>query len=122
MSYVALKHLHVTLAALSGLLFLVRWVWLMQGSAYLAQRWVRIAPHVIDTLLLLAGVLLMLWLRLSPLDASWLGAKLLALLVYIGAGVITLRGRRPLAGVVAVVAFAYMVGAAVRHSPWSWLA
>lgn len=122
MSYVALKHLHVTLAALSGLLFLVRWVWLMQGSAYLAQRWVRIAPHVIDTLLLLAGVLLMLWLRLSPLDASWLGAKLLALVVYIGAGVITLRGRRPLAGVVAVVAFAYMVGAAVRHSPWSWLA
>ncbi|MEY1661127.1 SirB2 family protein [Isoalcanivorax beigongshangi] len=122
MSYVALKHLHVTLAALSGLLFLVRWVWLMQGSAYLAQRWVRIAPHVIDTLLLLAGVLLMLWLRLSPLDASWFGAKLLALLVYIGAGVITLRGRRPLAGVVAVLAFAYMVGAAVRHSPWSWLA
>ena len=68
-------------------------------------------------------VLLSIW----PWQLPWLGAKLLALLVYIGVGTIAIkRGATPtvrvLAAVVAVAVFAYMVGAAIHHSPLSWLA
>jgi len=68
-------------------------------------------------------VLLSVW----PWQLPWLGAKLLALLAYIGIGTIAIkRGATPavraLAAVVAVAIFAYMVGAAVHHSPLSWLA
>ena len=57
----------------------------------------------------------------------WLGAKLLALLAYIGIGTIAIkRGATPtvraLAALVALAIFAYMMGAAICHSPLSWLA
>ena len=48
MSYLAVKHLHITCAALSGMLFLLRGIWMMRASALLQQRWVRIVPHVIE--------------------------------------------------------------------------
>ena len=44
MPYIALKHLHVTFVALSGLLFLVRGIWMLRASPRLQQRWVRIVP------------------------------------------------------------------------------
>jgi uncharacterized membrane protein SirB2 len=31
-AYIGLKHLHMTLVAISGLFFIVRGVWLLQGS------------------------------------------------------------------------------------------
>lgn len=51
----------------------------------------RIAPHVVDTLLLTLGVALALSLPEGPWQ-GWLLAKLLALVAYIGFGVVTLRG------------------------------
>ncbi|MGB5591316.1 MAG: SirB2 family protein, partial [Gammaproteobacteria bacterium] len=47
--YPALKHLHVTCAALSLGLFLLRGWWMVRFPARLQRRWVRILPHVIDT-------------------------------------------------------------------------
>ncbi|MGL6265123.1 SirB2 family protein [Aeromonas jandaei] len=123
--YPMLKHLHMTLALVSLLLFAYRWSLALSGSARLQQKWLKILPHINDTFLLLLGVLLAVALQLSPGQQPWLLAKLIALVLYIGLGVMALkrpaRGQKLLAGLAALVVFGYMVGAAVTKSPWSWL-
>lgn len=84
-------------------------------------------PHLNDSLLLACGVLLMTMLGLWPQHHPWLAAKLAALLLYIALGTLAIkRGRtmqhRGLAALAAVATFLYMLGAAVNHSPYSWLA
>ena len=85
-----LKLLHIGLAYLTVIGFVVRAIWVFTDSPWRQQRLVKIAPHVIDTLLLVAGVALALQWGIAPLS-GWLGAKLLGLLAYIGFGVLTLR-------------------------------
>ena len=118
--YPLLKHLHVTFVALSFFLFLVRGVWMIRESPMLARRWVRIAPHVVDTVLLASAVALAFLLRLNPLDAPWLAAKIAGLVIYIGLGTVALRrgrtrGVRIAAWVAALAVFAYIVSAAVTR-------
>ncbi|MFP4137954.1 MAG: SirB2 family protein [Halomonas sp.] len=125
--YFLIKHLHITTAALSLLFFMLRAVWSVSDAEVLKARWVRIAPHVIDTLLLTLGLVLMVMLSLWPHQHPWLAAKLIALVVYIGLGTLAIkRGRTPAvrgaAAVAAVLVFLYMLGAAIRHSALSWLA
>ncbi len=123
--YFALKHLHMTLAGLSYGLFVLRGVWLLRESPWLQRRWVRIVPHVNDTLLLLAGVTLAASSRQYPLVDSWLTVKLSAVLLYIILGFMTFRlfrqrRARLLSWVAAQAVFLYVVSVAVTHSPWPW--
>ena len=122
MTYYALKHIHMTFAVLSGALFLMRGLWMLAESAYLQRRWVRIAPHVIDTLLLASAIGLALWSSQYPGQAPWLTAKLVALVAYIGLGTVALkRGRtrtvRALAFAGALACFAYIVAVALTKNP-----
>ncbi|NBS56528.1 MAG: regulator SirB, partial [Betaproteobacteria bacterium] len=52
MDYAALKAIHVTSAILSISGFAARGVLMLAGSPLLKTRFVRIAPHVVDTVLL----------------------------------------------------------------------
>ena len=127
MSYLALKHLHVTAAILSIALFMLRGVWLATDSPRLGARWVRIAPHVIDTLLLASALGLAALLGQWPFVQSWLTVKVLLLVVYIGLGVLALRPGRPKAVRVACFLFAlatvlFIVSVAHSHDPWGALA
>jgi uncharacterized membrane protein SirB2 len=120
MTYLAVKHLHMTCAALSGMLFLLRGIWMMRDSTLLQQRWVRIVPHLIDTALLASALTLAAWSRQYPFAQNWLTAKVLALMVYIALGTIALkRGRtrrvRSLAFVGALAVFAYIVMVALTR-------
>lgn len=120
--YMALKHLHITLVALSLSLFAIRGVWLLARSPRLQQRWVRITPHIIDTLLLTAGLSLAVYTGQNPAQQPWLAAKLLALPLYIGLGIVAFRtqreGTRRVALGGAVLCAAYMVTVAITKSPW----
>lgn len=122
--YPLLKHLHMLLALISLLLFLYRWRLALAQSPTLQRKWLKILPHVNDTLLLVAGVWLALLLHFSPGAQPWLLAKLIALVGYVGSGGMALKGRstgmRLLFGVIALALFAYMAGAAVTKSPLSW--
>jgi len=122
--YPMFKHLHMTLALVSLLLFIYRWSLALAGSARLQQKWLKILPHINDTFLLLFGVLLAITLHMSPGQQPWLMAKLIALVCYIGLGVMALkrpqRSQRLLAGLAALTVFAYMVGTAFSKSPWFW--
>ena len=118
--YTAVKVAHVAAVALSFALFGLRGIWMMVDSPNLGRRWVRVVPHVNDTLLLAAGVWLAFELRLSP-ATPWLAAKLVALLVYIGLGMLALRPGRPkrariAAWIAALAVFGYIAAVAVTRS------
>lgn len=122
---ITLKQLHISCAALSFTGFFVRGLWMLQQSPRLQQRWVKTLPHVVDSLLLGSAILLAVGYQLSPLQHPWLASKIVALLLYIGLGMITLRfGRslqiRTLAWVLAMMTFAHIVGAAITKSPWGY--
>ena len=122
MTYLALKHIHITFAALSGVLFLVRGIWMLSGSQQLQRRWVKVVPHIVDTLLLVSAIGLVVWSSQYPGEQSWLTAKVVALVGYIALGVIALkRGRtkqvRVAAFAGALACFAYIVAVAVTKSP-----
>lgn len=119
-SYLALKHLHVSCALLSGAFFTLRGIWMLRESARLQQRWVRIAPHIIDTLLLASALTMVFWSGQYPFVQPWLTAKVLALLAYIVLGTIALkRGKskrtRVLAFAAALAVFGYIVSVALTR-------
>ena len=120
MNYLALKHLHVTFAALSGSFFLLRGVWMLLDSPMLQRRWVRIVPHVVDTVLLTSALALVFWSGQFPFVQNWLTAKVLALLAYIVLGTIALKrgktkGIRTFALLAALATFAYIVAVALTR-------
>ncbi|MEO8598984.1 MAG: SirB2 family protein [bacterium] len=120
MIYLSIRHFHVTCAVLSGSLFLLRGFWMLRNSPTLQRRWVRIAPHVIDTLLLTSALVMVFWSGQYPFVQNWLTAKVIALVVYIGLGTVALkRGRtrtvRIGAFIGAVLVFAYIVGVALTR-------
>jgi len=122
MSYLALKHLHVTCAVLSGGFFALRGLWMLGMPHMLERRWVRIAPHVIDTVLLASAVAMAVWSMQYPFAQHWLTAKVLALVLYIVLGTVALkRGRnrtvRAAAYAGALAAFGYIVGVALTRNP-----
>lgn len=112
--------LHVSAVVISGTFFLVRGIWMLQGNHLLAAKPVKVLPHFIDTILLLSAVTLAFTLSAYPFVDAWLTAKLLALLLYIGLGVLTLRGRtkaiRSAAFIAALLTFSYIVGVALTRS------
>jgi len=127
MEYAVLKALHVGCVAASYFLFVMRGCWMLRKSPRLQQRWVRTLPHAIDTLLLASAIAMAAMSRQYPFVAGWLTAKVLALLVYIGLGMIALRfGRSPrvraAAWLAAQCVFFYIVAVAVTRNPFPWTA
>ena len=125
--YLILKCIHVSAAVLTVTGFVVRGYWMLIESARSERLWVRVAPHVVDTVFLLSGVGLILILRLPVLNQPWLLTKFGALVVYVLLGTIALkRGRtkqmRTAALVLALATFLYIVGVALSKSVSSWAA
>ena len=120
--YLALKHTHLTAVALSFSLFFLRGLWMLADSPQLQKRWVKIVPHVIDTILLASAIALAVVIHQYPFVHPWLTAKLVALVVYIGLGTIAIkRGRsksvRVIAWAGALLTFAYIVAVALTRNP-----
>lgn len=89
--YFALKHIHMLCAALSIAGFVIRGALRIADSPVLQKKWIRIMPHVIDTVLLLSAIGLAISIQQYPLTSGWLTAKLIGLFVYIFLGVVTMR-------------------------------
>lgn len=120
-TYTLLKYLHVSCIALSGAGFVLRGVWMLQGSPMLARRWVRVAPHVVDTVLLASAIALAVMIGQYPLVHGWLTVKVLGLIAYIVLGTVALKrgrtlGSRRVAFCGALVVFAYIVAVAMTKS------
>lgn len=85
------KHIHMTLAVLSISLFTLRFIWTFINSNKLQAKWVKITPHIIDTLLLIIGVVMAVQYSMNPIEQLWLGEKILAVFAYIFTGYFTLK-------------------------------
>ncbi len=81
----------MTFAVISVALFTLRFIWLLTNSAQLDKKWVKILPHINDTLLLLMGIGMAVALKINPLEYPWLLEKILALFAYIFTGYYTLK-------------------------------
>lgn len=120
MSYLAIKHLHMTCAALSGSLFFVRGIWMLRESPLLDKRWINMSSYVIDTVLLGTALTMVFWSAQYPFVLEWLTVKVLAVLAYIVAGAVALkRGKtkriRTAAFIVAILLFAFIVKIALTR-------
>jgi uncharacterized membrane protein SirB2 len=123
MSYLAVKHLHMSTAILSGVLFLVRGIWMLLESRMLTRPWTRVVPHVVDTVLLASALTMVFWSGQYPIAQPWLTAKVLALVGYIGVGTVALKyGKtkavRAGAFLLALLLFVYIVKVALTRQIW----
>lgn len=114
------------LAVSSPLLFSLR-VWRSIRGLEPARGWLRLAPHVVDSLLLLAGIGLALIIRQYRFVDAWLTAKLLALIACIAAGQFAVRRARSVRGkltawLIALALVLYIFALAITRSPTAGLA
>ncbi|MEW5888877.1 MAG: SirB2 family protein [Pseudomonadota bacterium] len=127
MAYVVLKHIHVLAVVLSFSGFFVRGLWMLADSPMLNRRWVKVAPHVNDSVLLVSALALAALIGQYPFVHGWLTAKVLGLLAYIGLGMFALRRGRSKAlrvafWLAALLIFGYIVSVALSKNPWGFLA
>jgi uncharacterized membrane protein SirB2 len=92
--YFGVKHLHLTLVAVSVLFFVVRFVLHMRASSIMDKKFIKIAPHVIDTFLLLSGLALCFIIQQFPFVEPWLTEKIIAVAAYIALGIMAFKADR----------------------------
>lgn len=120
--YHAIRSLHVACAALSVTLFAARGAMQLSGVDWRRWRWLRIAPHLNDTLLLAAAITLAASSGQYPVAQPWLTAKVCGLIAYVATGRIALQAgtdprTRRIAYAAALLIAAYIIAAAVTRSP-----
>ncbi len=121
MEYSTLRAVHVGSAGISISLFALRGAMQLKGVDWRHWRWLRVAPHFNDTLLLAAAVTLAVMSAQYPLAQPWLTAKVLALCVYVVLGSVALRrdaSRRKtlIAFAAALASVGYIVAVALTRS------
>src|SRR5262245_26103348 len=130
MDYGAVKVIHQSAVALSIAGFFARGLGALRAAQWIRGRAARTLPHIVDTVLLVCAIALAWMPRLSPLDAPWLVAKIIGLVLYIGLGMVALRPGtigpvRAAAFAAALITFAYIVSVAISKDAaglFGWLA
>ena len=95
-------------------------------SELLLNKWTRIFPHIIDTVLLTSALLMVYVLQISVFEQTWLMAKISALLIYIILGMVALKvsnnkSMRAVAWCSALIVFLYIVSVALTKSPYGFI-
>lgn len=98
---------HLISIALSVGLLTLRFWWRYTQARLASARWTRIAPPVIDTVLLLSGVALIAKTHILPFteQGTWLTEKLFGVIIYIVLGFIALDYRRARSQQARLIAF-----------------
>ena len=120
--YLAIKSLHIICVALSGSGFFLRGILMLNESPLPRQRWLKILPHVNDTVLLAAALTLTVMAEQYPFVDAWITAKVFGLIAYIILGSLALkpgRGKvfRLTSWLAALAIFGYIVSVALLHDP-----
>ncbi|MDX1455067.1 MAG: SirB2 family protein [Gammaproteobacteria bacterium] len=122
MLYLIVKKIHILSALLSLALFVFRGGLMMKESPWLERPLLRIAPHVVDTVLLTTALWLMSLLHQYPFVHHWLTVKVVLLVVYIVLGSLALkRAKTKRMRIVffglAVATFLFIISVARTHNP-----
>lgn len=121
MDYLMLKTIHVSCVAITFVFFVGRSALTLAGSPLIRTRFLRVAPHVNDTLLLCSAAWMVALSGRYPFAEAWLAAKLSALIAYICVGMIAMSYARSTrtrvtAFVLALLLFAYIVSVALTRN------
>ena len=121
MHCLSVRTVHIATACISIGLFTARGAMQSGGIDWRRWRWLRVAPHLNDTLLLAAAITLAVMRGPYRPAQGWLTAKGVALLVYVGLGSVALRPGLPVpaCGVAFMAALAgvgCIVGVALARS------
>lgn len=100
--YPLVKHAHIFIALVSGIGFALRGYIRVILNRPLPHPVIRIGPHVIDTLLLISGV--MLWMMVGWPFFSWLGLKIGLIVAYILVAIAAFRSGHSPRGVILYLA------------------
>ncbi|MBV1904447.1 MAG: SirB2 family protein [Pseudomonadales bacterium] len=116
------KSLHVLLAYITVMGFIARFFMHFACWSVARSRWLKVLPHLVDSLLLILGVSMAYQMGISPLGQDWLMAKLVGLLAYIVFGVMALRGTneklRWIGFVAALASVCYIFAVACTKQIW----
>ncbi|VAW89419.1 hypothetical protein MNBD_GAMMA18-175 [hydrothermal vent metagenome] len=123
--YEVIKYIHIGCVFLSLLGFCLRSCFLLFNPEKLSQRWLKYPPHIIESLLLLSALAMLPLIGQYPFVDSWLTAKFMAMLLYIGVAGYTLRATHTFKLklvyiLLSLSIFLYIVGVAVFHDYSSW--
>ena len=118
------KLIHMSTAFISISLFMLRGFWVYRESTMMNKKWVKIVPHINDTILLITAVILTFATQQYPFVDSWLTAKFTALIIYIILGMFALKRAKELKNkaiffALSLLMFSYIVGVALtRTAGW----
>lgn len=121
-AYEIAKTIHMSAALLSITGFLLRGGLYLRAQPAERSKLLKIAPHIVDTVLLASALFLAISLHLSPGQTPWIMAKIIGLLAYIGLGLVAFRfgktnAARRGAFAAALLCFGYIAAVAITKSP-----
>lgn len=125
--YLAVKYVHVISVVLSVSGFFLRGLLMMGDSPMLRARWIRVLPHINDTVLLVAALTLAAMSGQYPFVTDWVTAKVFGIIAYIILGALALRdastrSMRIGCWIASLAVFGWIVSVALTRQPWGFLA
>lgn len=125
--YLAVKYVHVITVVLSLAGFFLRGILMMRDSPLLGARWIRVVPHINDTVLLIAALSLAAMSGQYPFVVGWITAKILGVIAYIILGTLALRRASTrliqiICWFAALAVFAWILSVALTRQPEGFLA
>ena len=119
--YFPIKHLHLTLVAISLVFFMARGTAIIVKAQWVTQKWARISPHIIDTFLLISGIFLTFIISQYPIMHDWLTSKMILLVGYIMFGMKAMKSEVPMKQrsyfAAAIACVLLMITVATTHHP-----
>ena len=87
----------------------------------MTAKWIKILPHINDTVLLLTGVTLAIQIQQYPFTHHWLTVKIICLLAYILLGMVAMKWavNKPkglISWLLAIAIFGFMVSVATNKN------
>jgi len=114
-----IKFFHLIFILLSISSFVGRVYLAEKNPGMLEQKWIKIGPHVVNSLLLLTGFALVVQGSWLSAEYGWIVAKLVALVAYVGLGIVAIKSQGELrwkAFAGALACFVYIAAVAVTKS------
>jgi uncharacterized membrane protein SirB2 len=125
--YTLVKYVHLISVSLSLAGFFLRGLLMIRASPLLNARWIKVLPHINDTVLLAAALSLAFMSEQYPFVAGWVTAKVLGVFAYIILGALALRDAstlkmRIVCWLAAMAVFSWIVSVALTRQPAGFLA
>lgn len=120
--YPEIRLIHISAVVASGALFALRGFALLPGANWPRSLPVKYLSYTIDSVLLIAAMMLMTVLHQYPFVQPWLTVKVIMLVLYIGLGIAAFRRDRSTRArlglwLAALLVYGFIISVARAHHP-----